>query len=86
MAVFDASRGRQRVTLQTRKVTKGVFRGFIALRVPAAFFEIILRRVALYAHPWAQRSKRLPWRFDPTPDDFKKQIRRLVVAALCFYR
>ena len=40
-----------RATFQRRKVAKSLFRNLLALRVPAAFFEIILRKVAQNALP-----------------------------------
>ena len=55
---------------------------FLLLCCPSggcAIFEILLRGVARYAHPCAPRSKRRPWRFDPTPQDCKKQQKARVL-------
>jgi len=43
--------------LKRPKGTKSLFRSLFALRVPAAFFEIILRRAALNIRPCTKRSR-----------------------------
>jgi len=63
-----------RVTFPMKSNQKS-FRNLFALRVPAAFFEIDLRKVAQIALPVRLRSIRHPWRIDLSTVDFKKQIR-----------
>jgi len=65
----------------------------LALRVPAAFFEISFQRARAKRFQRARAKHtsmctaltRLPWRFDPSTADFKKRInawRDLLVALL----
>ena len=56
MAFFDASPWHYESLLPTAaKVTQSAVLDLIALRVPAAFFEIILQRAALYVRPCTKR-------------------------------
>jgi len=57
----------------------------LALRVPAAFFEISFQRARAKRTSMCTALTRLPWRFDPSTADFKKRInawRDLLVALL----
>ena len=82
MPFLDASPWRYESLLPTAaKVTKSAVLDLIALRVPAAFFEIILQRAAPIVVNGEGTSlykalTRHPWRLYPPPADFKKQFRR----------
>jgi hypothetical protein len=54
-----------------------VVRWCIALRVPSAFFEIILRRAASDAHPWAAEAHAPSLALRPDYGGFQKTIHTL---------